>query len=283
MLLWVPQTLSAQDGDTLLMKKRFKPLAIGAAATFTGSMIMLNELWYKDFERESFHFFDDSKEWKQVDKAGHMYSAYHISAGSYQVLRWSGLSRTKALNISAMSSILTLTSIEVFDGFSSAYGASASDFVANISGTLLYYAQMRAWNTIYVQPKYSFRKTSYPALRPEVLGKTPPEQWLKDYNGQTYWLSINISRFGRLDKFPKWINPAIGYGMEDMIYANDQANTEIGLSPTRQYYLALDLDLSEIKSKSRLVNTLLYVLNLVHIPAPTLEFSQGEFKFHYFY
>jgi hypothetical protein len=44
--------------------------------------------------------------------------------------------------------------------------------------------------------------------RPNVLGSSLGTN-AKDYNGQTYWLSVNLHSF---IKAPKWLNLAIGYG-----------------------------------------------------------------------
>nr|WP_238354538.1 DUF2279 domain-containing protein [Fulvivirga marina] len=275
-------SLQAQT-DSTLHKKRLKPLVITSAAVYAGSLVALNHLWYANFERESFHFFNDSREWKQIDKAGHAYAAFHINSASYKALRWAGLSEDKSLTYGALSSIITLSSIEIFDGFSSAYGASYTDLAANTLGTALFYSQMKLWHEIRIQPKFSFYRTNFPDSRPETLGKNFSEELLKDYNGQTYWLSINFSKFKTLEKFPKWLNLAIGYGAHNMLYATDASNTSHGLSPKRQYYLSIDMDFSEYKSRSGVLNTIVYLLDMIHLPAPTMELSNGKFKFHYVY
>jgi hypothetical protein len=59
--------------------------------------------------------------------------------------------------------------------------------------------------------KFSFHTTQY-QYRPNVLGSSLAEQMLKDYNGQTYWLSVNLHSFYKGSKIPKWLNLAIGYG-----------------------------------------------------------------------
>jgi hypothetical protein len=119
-------------------------------------------------------------------------------------------------------------------------------------------------------------------MRPEVLGDGLMEEILKDYNGQTYWLSFDISKFTK-KAFPKWLNIAVGYGAEEMIYATDAANEEAGLDPYRQWYLGLDLDLTHIRSRSGFVNTALFFVNMIRIPAPAVEFSRKKVHFHWFY
>ena len=49
----------------------------------------------------------------------------------------------------------------------------------------------------------------------------------------------------------------------------------------RQLYVSLDIDLSRIKTKSKLLNTVLRTINFIKIPSPTLEFnSLNQIKFH---
>jgi hypothetical protein len=91
-----------------------------------------------------------------------------------------------------------LTIVEVFDGFSAEWGASTGDLIANATGTALYVSQELLWKEQRITPKFSFHSTKYAALRPDVLGSSLPEKNSKDYNGQTYWLSINLFFFHRL-------------------------------------------------------------------------------------
>jgi hypothetical protein len=42
----------------------------------------------------------------------------------------------------------------------------------------------------------------YAQYRPNVLGSSLAEQILKDYNGQTYWLSVNLHSFYKGSKIP---------------------------------------------------------------------------------
>jgi len=273
----------AQDKDsTTINGKRMRTLAIGTAVVYTGSLIWLSNQWYSDFEKESFHFFNDAGQWKQVDKAGHVYGGFQLQSTSYQALKWAGLNKEKALLWSAVSSFTFMATIEVLDGFSAEYGASATDLVANSLGIGLYTSQQLLWSEIRIHPKFTFRRTSYSELRPEVLGSGLAEEILKDYNGQSYWLSFDIARFTS-GNFPKWLNIAVGYGANDMIYATDNANLEAGLDPYRQWYVGIDIDVSHIKSRSKLVNTALFFVNMIRIPAPALELSRKNVTFHWLY
>ena len=66
-----------------------------------------------------------------------------------------------------------------------------------------------------------------------------------------------------------------------MVNASGTATTTFPFESYRQYYLAIDINLTHIKSKSKMVNTLIYMVNLIHLPAPTLEYtSTGNWVFH---
>ena len=117
-------------------------------------------------------------------------------------------------------------------------------------------------------------------MRPSLLGDNLLSETVKDYNGQTYWLSVDVDKFV---SFPGWLNLAVGYGAQDMVFARDAANEASGFSPYRQYYLALDVDLSGIRTRSRVVRTLLYLVSTIRLPAPAIEFSTRGSKFHPFY
>jgi hypothetical protein len=45
----------------------------------------------------------------------------------------------------------------------------------------------------------------------------------------------------------------------------------------------LDFDLTAIKSRSKFINGLIYFANMVKLPAPTLEISNGKVKGYFFY
>lgn len=270
-----------------LNKKRQNSVFITEAVLASGALIGLNQLWYADYPRSNFHFINDNADWLQMDKAGHLYSSYHIGRFGAEALNWSGTSKKNQVIYGASLGFAFLTAVEVLDGFSEKWGASMGDVIANASGTALYVSQELIWKEQRIIPKFSYHKTQYSNYRPDVLGSTVPEQILKDYNGQTYWLSTNIYSFSKGSKIPKWLNVALGYGAEGMISKNDDNFIPILIHKPekfRQFYLSLDVDLSKIKTKSHFLKTIFSVLNTVKIPAPTIEYSpQSGFKFYAFY
>jgi hypothetical protein len=258
-------------------KKALRLATISATAAYGLGLAGLNVLWYKNSDRQSFRFFNDNAEWKQVDKLGHFYSSFYLSYGTSRALQHYHVKPKRADLVGAITGFAALIPIEVFDGFSDAYGASVGDIVADGAGSLFYLAQTHLWKSVRIFPKFSFHATAYASLRPEILGEGM-EQIIKDYNGQTYWLSVDVDKFFR---FPKWLNIAAGYGSNGMIYARDEPHAVNGYpAPYRQLYLSLDLDVTALKTRSKALKTVLFVVNMIKIPTPTLELSRKGMKFH---
>jgi uncharacterized protein YfiM (DUF2279 family) len=271
----------AQASDTVVQtvnKKRLRTFVIASSATYVVSMVALNNLWYSNSPREPFHFFNDGDEWLQMDKVGHFYSAFQLSYIGSKSLQWANVPKRKSDFAGSLISFGILASIEVMDGFSSSYGASVYDLAANAAGSAFYVGQNLLWDEVRIYPKFSFQPTSFADERPDVLGENLAQQIFKDYNGQTYWLSVDMDKFCR---FPKWLNLAVGYGATGMISAtNDYPSTH---TPMRQFYLGLDLDLTAIHTKSKALKTILFFANMIKVPFPTLEFSKDGTKAYAFY
>ena len=266
--------------DSINYKKRLNWVRYGGLGAYTLGMVGLNEVWYSQSPRTSFRFFNDAAEWKQTDKTGHFFNAFQVSSITYQTLTWAGSQEKKRALSSSLIALGLMSSIEIFDGFSYGYGASIFDVAANTTGCLLFWGQMAGWKEIRLYPKYSFHQTALANMNRKLLGSNFAEQFIKDYNGQTVWLSADMDKFM---PFPKWLNIAIGYGAQNMIKARDSENAVLGYYPYRQYYLSIDFDVTVIKTKSKFLKSVLYLVNMIKVPAPTLEFSQGKVKGHWLY
>lgn len=271
--------------DTL-HKPRRNFVAITETSLATAALIGLDRIWYADFPRSSFHFINDNDEWLQMDKAGHVITSYYVGQIGADVLKWSGVSKKDQLIYGATLGFSFLTAVEVMDGFSAEWGASWGDVLANSLGTGLYVGQELLWEEQRIKLKYSFHTTRFAEIRPNKLGKSFSEQLLKDYNGQTYWLSANVHSFFKQSKIPKWFNVAFGYGAEGLVAGTIETQREIlpNLQRFRQFYLSIDIDLTKIETKSKFLNSVFKVVNFIKIPAPTLEInSLGKMKFHGIY
>jgi len=276
-----------KPSDTLNISRR-NAVVITEVSIATLTLVGLNELWYNDFERSKFHTINDVDEWLQMDKLGHMFSSYQLGRAGAEVLNWSGVSEKNQLIYGATLGFTFLAAVEVFDGFSKEWGFSWSDIAANAAGTGLYIGQELLWKEQRISLKYSFHTTKYASMRPDVLGDSFLEQVLKDYNGQTYWLSANLHSFSKNEdsKIPKWLNLAFGYGADGMLTANSDIvdNIFINQNRIRQYYLSFDVDFTRINTNSHLLKTVFSVLNMIKIPLPTIEYnSNNKVVFHLLY
>ena len=280
----IAQNTSFYKKSDTLNKKRRNAVIITKSVLAGGTLLALNQLWYKDHKRSNFHFINDNNEWKQMDKVGHFMTSYYVGKVGMESLDWAGVSKKNQLIYGATYGFMFLTAVEVLDGFSEEWGASSGDILANAAGAGFLIGQELLWQEQRITVKYSFHQTEFAKQRPNTLGDNFIQQTLKDYNGQTYWLSANIWSFNKKSNIPKWLNIAFGYGAEGMLYSKTRASNPIAQDPYRQFYISLDVDLAKIKTKSKFLQTVFSVVNFIKIPAPTLEINtKGEIKMHYIY
>ncbi|GAA3588912.1 DUF2279 domain-containing protein [Flavivirga amylovorans] len=270
--------------DTL-NKPRRNAVVISEASIASLSLLGLNQLWYADFDRSKFHTVNDNNEWLQMDKIGHAFTAYQMGRHGAQLLNWSGVSKKDQLIYGATLGFGFLTAVEVLDGYSQEWGFSWGDIAANGAGAGLYIGQELLWNEQRIALKYSFHQTRYAKLNPEKLGENFLEEILKDYNGQTYWLSANLHSFFKESKIPKWLNLAVGYGADGMLYGSKDIDNQVLTTNhrVRQYYLSFDVNLNAIRTNSKFLRAVLDVFSMVKLPFPTLEINKNKCVFHLFY
>ena len=314
----LPPLISLVPADTL-HPGRVRIATLTAAVAYPVSISGLWKSWYSDYPIGKFHFFNDNGEWNQMDKAGHFFSTYQEARVGWHLARWSGFSNRKAAWLGFGLGQLVQTSFEVMDGFSTQWGFSLGDVAMNTLGASLFTTQQIAWNEQRITLKMSTFPPHYPDdLVYPVRGQAPPVSLrerarelygtglgsllAKDYNAQVIWMSVNPRSFQKHEggSIPRWLNVAVGMGSDNMyagygyawladkkcggpdcvLYAVDPAK----YPRTRQYFLSLDIDLTRIPVKNRVLRNVLLAVNTLKIPAPTLEFtSRGAFRFHPLY
>lgn len=266
-------------------------------AAVGGSLVWLNEAWYKKQARTSFHTFNDSREWLQVDKFGHGWSAYQATRGLTSMWTWAGLPRKKAALVSSITSYAYMTGIEFLDSKAEKWGWSWSDVAANTVGIGMFVAQELAWQDQRIQLKFSFHGNRYgkPDLKEradDLFGNNFAERALKDYNAQTYWLSANLHSFFPHSKIPRWLNVSLGYGAGGMLggFENKWENKQgiqidrTDIRRVRQFYLSPDIDFTKIPTNSKFLKTTFTILNAFKFPTPALMVNnKGKAKLYAFY
>src|ERR1035438_9614518 len=250
-----PTMLNAQNSDSLVVNPdtsrlnsgRLTGVLITQGTLYLGSLGGLYYAWYKGYPQSSFHLFNDNGEWLQMDKCGHTLTAYYISRVGYESYILSGVERKKAIWFGGLLGLAYMANIEILDGFSSQWGFSIGDMTANTLGCIIFIGQQLAWDEQRFVLKYSFHQTDYAQSRPDLLGSNLIQQMIKDYNGQTYWLSGNISSFlPKGTRFPKWINISAGYSAEGMTGATTNSSAYKGqpipeYTRYRQFFLSLQV------------------------------------------
>lgn len=226
-----------------------------------------------------------------MDKAGHIYASFHQSRIATRLLQWSGVKKQKSVWYGGLSGFVLQLPIEIMDGFADQYGASTGDILANFTGSAFVLGQNLLWNEIRIMPGFSFHRTRYAKQRPAMLGQGLHEELIKDYNGQTYWLHFNMQRFIQSGPIPEWLDISLGYsatgmvGGKDNIWKNKDGKLydKSDISRRRQYFLSLNIRFSAIESKSKLLNSLFYLLDGFKLPFPAVGFEQKHIQFYPLY
>ena len=294
----MPANISFQVNPVTVQPLKKTHLFSATAGSLLGygtGIVALSNTWYKNYPQSSFHFFNDNKDWLQVDKAGHIFGAYTAGKMNSELWRWAGLSGKQRIWIGGLSGTAFMTVIEVLDGFSSEWGFSMGDLAADFTGSGIFIAQELIWNEQRVQLKFSFHRNDYgtPQLNQranDLFGSRTLERMLKDYNGQTYWASANLKSFFKKSGIPAWLNIAIGYGAEGMFGGTENRlkdkNGNVIFDRTdipryRQWYLAPDIDLTRIKTKSKFLKTTFFLLNSIKFPTPSIGFSKKGIEWNW--
>ncbi len=283
--------MQSQASDTVsVFRKRKIILGATSVGITAGTLIYLNQAWYQQYNTGAFHTFNDNDEWLQMDKCGHVLSNYQTARLMMNAMQWAGYNKKQKLAIGGLSGFAYMSAIEVMDGYSKGWGFSWGDMASNALGSGLAIGQEALWNSQRIQLKLSYFSSKYAQYNPSLLGNSFSQQILKDYNAQTYWLSVNPASFMQKEtKFPKWLNVALGYGADGMLGARynniivqDAQGTVVNFNRQRQFYLSLDADLTKIPVKSKALKIVFSWLNIIKIPFPNIELSNGMLKANYY-
>lgn len=242
-------------------------LGCGALALAALIYYLLDRLWYAAAPRSRPHWFDDSRDWQQMDKAGHAFTAYQLSRVAHHLLIWAGIAPEKAHRYAALIGFGVVSPIELLDSLATTHGASAYDLMANAAGATLFTVQEELVHRQVIHPKFWFAPSPYAALRPDKLGNCFGEQIIKDYNGQSYWLSLPLPF---LPADYQWIRVAVGYRATGMVYGNPNQNRHAGRYARRHFLLGLDLELPAYLQQHKTGKIIGFVSEMFRLPLPAV-------------
>ena len=261
--------------------KKLNQLILYEVGTYSLGLVAMNELWYKNYPKSNFHFINDNSSWLQMDKMGHVATSYYSGVNGIKLYRWAGIDEKKAIWIGGLRGTFYNSIIEILDGFSENWGASMGDFASNSFGSFIAISQELYWKEQRILIKYSYSRSDLSYENSELFGDNFFQRTFKDYNGQTYWISMNINSMFKSDNshFPDWLNLALGHSAKDMISPNNTLND----GRYRQFFLSFDIDLMRIESKNKILNVLSNVFGYIKIPFPTVEYTNNQFTLHPIY
>jgi hypothetical protein len=128
-----------------------------------------------------------------------------------------------------------------------------------------------------VQYKFSYHPTKYPQYRSDLLGKTDAEKVLKDYNGQTYWISMNFpQKWFRNER--NWLCFSIGYSIDGFTGARENLFDPQFTNPPvfdrkGEFLFSLDIDFDKMNIKNKFLKSVLKVFNVIKVPFPAFGFD----------
>jgi hypothetical protein len=234
-------------------------LAIVGSSGIVGVIILEryqeNAWWRVPMTR--FRFVNDGNFVGNFDKLGHTFGTYVQSSFVQTTMEWCGYKPQTAAYIGFIASLLQQTYIEVNDGITNFWGFSPGDMFSNIIGSVYPLAQTTFPELRHFTPKFSYL--------PSYQYKSG--MWknnVDDYEGMTFWMSMDINHYLPLSLKPYWpeiINLAIGTGVRNF-------KPEISVQHT--IYIALDINTNKIPGDTWFINGLKNVLNYIHLPMPAL-------------
>ena len=126
--------------DSIPTKKRVILSSSIIGLGYASSLIALYDVWYAEFPKSTFHFYNDGSNWMQMDKFGHGFSGYLLSQKAGDLYRWSGVKKSYPW-IGFGIGMSYLGALEFMDAYNQGWGFSTYDVLANFSGGALYLSQ----------------------------------------------------------------------------------------------------------------------------------------------
>jgi hypothetical protein len=239
----------------------------------TGSYLYIENSWWAD-KQIPFHFDDgaDLKYALNVDKAGHFMGGIEAADLFSNSMQWAGMNEKKSLWYGAFFGSGLQLAIEMKDAYAPYWGFSKWDLALGSTGAFWPVAQYYNDDLKAINFKISYYKRSniYWELDKQRGKETNKYAWQDDYPNQTYWITFDVNHFAETCCWPDWLNVAIGFGLDDTQYLNEQ-NTKTG--GNNEFYIALDYDIPKMLKKwnSPTGKKVKHWLNYFHFPAPTIR------------
>ena len=269
------QNIFGQSDSLKVNKKRIFIVGSSLAGALGGSYLYVQNSWWSE-KQEPFHFDDgaDLTYALNVDKVGHFMGGLEAADVFSSSMKWAGMQEEQALWYGAAFGSGLQLAIEMKDAYAPYWGFSKWDLALGSAGSLFPVAQYYNDDLKAINFKFSYYKQSdiYWELDRQREKEPNKYAWQDDYPNQTYWLSVDVNHFTETCCWPDWLNLAIGFGLDDTQYLNEN-NTKMG--GNNEWYIALDYDIPKMLKKwnSPTGKKVKHWLNYIHLPAPTIRIS----------
>lgn len=203
-----------------------------------------------EFKSEREGWFEQDTSAGGSDKAGHFYAHYLMQRFLYFVFDYTEEGASRKYTYSILTTTMIGTMIEFGDGWSSLYGFSYEDLVADLAGifvgALLDYVPVLdafiGFSVDYV-PTSNYRKYF-------KKHETVPLGWVTDYSGFRYMMNFKLAGFKYLGfktpEFLRYITLDLGYFTEDFSSYDGEFLGRENLNRTRNWYFGISLNLAEV-------------------------------------
>jgi hypothetical protein len=248
---------SQEDSSTTL---GLAAASILPAVTLGGALYQNYVTFWKNDDRVPFHISNDPPYAMHNDKLGHAWFSSMSSDLIRLGYREAGVSASTSAWLGFGFALGTELLVEFEDGFRSGkpyYGFSPGDAVADVIGASLPLLRHYAGGEYVPQ----FKMSVWPSSALHAYSSI-----LDDNESQFFWLSLNIPTA------PKWLNIAIGHGVENIdeaAWLPERADKQ----RATQLYLAPDLDLTGLPIEGEAWQIIAEILSHIRVPLPALQLT----------
>ncbi|MBI5472673.1 MAG: DUF2279 domain-containing protein [Ignavibacteriae bacterium] len=275
-LLIMSASLShAQDSlrvtDGFSVKPEFTGRKIVATSAI-GGLFALSAYWcYDSWWRNAgggLHFKTDN--WLNgyasgIDKVGHFYTSYFYYHLFRNIMLWGGYEQSTAEWWALGGATGFAVIVEMGDGLTPSYGFDYQDLIFNLGGVGYGFLQSR----VPFLKNFNFKWSYVPSD-----GYRFPIRLVEHYDDHTYWLTCNVNNLlpDAIEPYwPDWLQLAVGMGVDDHW-------------TKREFVFGFDLNLESLFHTEN-EDVLLFekTVNMFHIPAPAIKFTEGKRTQYYLF
>lgn len=163
--------------------------------------------------------------------------------------------------------------MEITDGLYKNWGFSWWDMAANAVGSAWPNIQRAVPELQCINLKMSYHPSA------SVRKGWVEHDYLRDYDGFTYWLALSVEDVlptSMKPWWPDWLGIAVGYGANRTMLGKHIYNSAGGVGQGEQeWYIALDYDLRKLPGEGAFVRFLKEELNIFHWPSPAVRITPG--------